>query len=158
MLRRIILAALSTAILAMSALWVRTYSIDDEVTFCYPKDNAITFESLRGDVCIAEYRTSVTGWSIDHRATAATNPNNSFQIAYAVSGARLEILALWPPLLVCWIAFYLLWARRKHPAGHCPNCGYDIRATPERCPECGTTPLKLIEISGCRATQFRDHL
>jgi hypothetical protein len=53
---------------------------------------------------------------------------------YAASDWLLAALAAALP--AC--RFRNLWRnRRRRRLGICPACGYDLRATPDRCPECG---------------------
>ena len=66
------------------------------------------------------------------------NPNQG--ILHAVAWAPFWGLATATALPPAGWTAGLFWShlrRRRKGAGFCRNCGYDLRATPHRCPECG---------------------
>jgi hypothetical protein len=56
----------------------------------------------------------------------------------------LVVNYLWPAAALLALpaaSVFLRWrAGRRPKPGQCHACGYDLRATPERCPECGAVP------------------
>jgi hypothetical protein len=73
-------------------------------------------------------------------------PVHVFGAATATLNGSGVALPLWLPTLLTAVAPVGVIASRirryrgSRRVGLCPSCGYDLRATPERCPECGDVP------------------
>lgn len=68
------------------------------------------------------------------------SPRNSSSISTWALVLPYWILPLVMGAIIVWSTLRLrriALASRRRVAGLCPACGYDLRATPDRCPECG---------------------
>ena len=95
----------------------------------------------------AAHADSVVGFDLLAKLGLSFNRSSGTDPAGRVSGTSMSVhvtyvllmvLALPVPLM----ALHRRWQRRRRTRrGACLTCGYDLRATPDRCPECGSTNL-----------------
>jgi hypothetical protein len=81
------------------------------------------------------------GFGFAFTRSSPTLPNPGFGVAY-VPGCWAVDTPFWFWLILTGVlplrSFAQLVIRRwRRRNGRCENCGYDVRVTPERCPECG---------------------
>ena len=152
---------------AACVMWVRSYHILDQVNFD-PGQHRNAVESGHGIVLVriatgdrpTPGRRLMLHCTNDARTTWLLLPANDHRlpggfywdsgrvhgsddidkhVLYAYRSLFLPHWALVTAMAA--LPLYSLVARLRRPTrapGHCPSCGYDLRATPDRCPECGT--------------------
>jgi membrane protein implicated in regulation of membrane protease activity len=162
----VVSVALLLLALLTIVLWVRSYGGRDSAGWVLG-GWTLSADSVRGEVVLmASHRASVKGarpWSwhrrdepinepplgpyfalhsdfhgfvLTHDTLVLLNGNSEDRLALAAPHWALALLAI---LLVALPAlFRRLRGRRRRKSNRCATCGYDLRATPDRCPECGT--------------------
>jgi len=147
-------------------LWVRSYWLCDFVGWSGPSRSCGTL-SVRGTIRVeqATYPAPRRGWTLESSPASdlpgglsaeASHPENEIrllgaayrEIDYTGDGRELRRTVYLPHWILAGVAALspaacagVAWRlNRRRSAGLCLVCGYDLRATPGRCPECGTTP------------------
>jgi hypothetical protein len=149
--------------IATVGLWARSFWINDMLTLMTSR-HTLALYSGRGRLLFYADRNDDTG---GYRTARAGLTWRSSERGYVVEAYRLAGIDVtircgfstakgqwhgsqwWEATAPCWFIALVgaglpTWsirarrARRRPSPGCCRRCGYDLRATPNRCPECGT--------------------
>ncbi len=150
---------------AITLLWVRSYWVIDEFPdrSAMPRNQPVPdsdhwhwlASSSRGRICLgltfgkfglARYRAtpsdSLLNYWREYKGSKLVNVNGKqyfmwFEDEWSIvfpHALALLLMGILPAVTV----FRFFRRRDEKPFMCCRKCGYDLRATPERCPECGT--------------------
>jgi hypothetical protein len=148
--------------LATMGLWVRSYQYSDGIGYQRAVRNNVDdhwwIQSVVGELRFVGLRSTTTpstnppGWMYSSRlqngeqlsgskqgfnyATYSQRPHHDF-IARVISVPHwfvISVLSIAPTYSL----FSLRRQSKRRKLGLCLKCGYDLRASPQRCPECGT--------------------
>jgi len=153
--------------MAVVVLWVRSYLVSDTM-YLHSSFREYSLGTSRGRVVLALYHIGKDGqpdtplqWMYDGHRPPMAPPEHDLtiwnrlgflvvtaqtQVGY-MGGMRETLMtapcwsvaAVLAVLPAWWFARRGRWRReRRRRLGLCPECGYDLRATRDRCPECGT--------------------
>lgn len=157
MIRRVVIALSLAGLVASVALWPLSYQMPTfrtyhyqffaqngalSVTWIAEPDRPVGLRMTDENGRLIEEEVKVeTGFRFLGRDPSVTThwlPTCLFTQHY-----RFVLIPLWMLFVLCASAFWFLWwppqrSHRRHKLGLCVRCGYDLRGSMERCPECGT--------------------
>lgn len=150
--------------MATMVIWPFSYRSVFRTDYQLRSGRSLILQMYRGNIFITVYR-SLVSWPI-----IASRPYREWKfLGFSIgSGDKQGVIKHLPPrgtnnyervrtvTIPCWAVLVLsaslaaqLFQRRRRPTpGQCTHCGYDLRATPDRCPECGNIPDKTTEAHG----------
>lgn len=153
-MRRLLFTGVSVVSLAgcllVCAIWVKTYHNEWRHTWSRPDNGResrwVTFRVGGGvvEIMICRMRYAPTPayqqsiWEIGRYGMLWSRFQDSFSGHDSLHFYDMNLAIIFALLPLVWVFAAVRRSRRSLPGNLCSRCGYDLRASSGRCPECGT--------------------